>query len=186
VSELVRRAGRGTDATGALVVWSVAEGRRGRRWREVRSVAGGGVVSALLLETDPVGRFSHTEFGTAVGLLTLHPESDGTIHGHVVTAEGIEHVVGLPWTPDAVLVIEGSTVAAAAAAHALRHAILAGTSVARPAVVVDSGLAVRAAEVTIERAGEDAWRLGSHGEVGVDDDGLPLLAGPRIWPLDVE
>ncbi len=186
MSDLVRRAGRGPDATGALVVWSVAEGRRGRRWREVRSVAAGGVVSSLLLETDPGGHFSHSEFATEVGLLTLHPESDGTIHGHVVTADGVEHVVGLPWSLDAVLLIDGSTVAAAAAAHGLRHTIGAGASESRPAVFVDLSLAVRAADVTIERAGEDTWRLGSSGEVAVDDDGLPLLAGARIWPLEAE
>jgi hypothetical protein len=186
VSELVRRAGRGPDATGALVVWSVAEGRRGRRWREVRSVAGGGVVSSLLLETDPGGRFNHAELGTEAGLLTLHPESDGTIHGNVVTAAGVEHIGGLPWSADAVLLVEGSTIAAAAAAHGLRNAIAAGTSVSRPAVFVDLGLAVRVGDVSIERIGDDDWRLGSTGDIAVDDDGLPLLAGARIWPLEVE
>jgi hypothetical protein len=186
VSDLVRRAGRGPDATGALVVWSVAEGRRGRRWREVRSVAGGGVVSSLLLETDPGGRFSHAELGTEAGLLTLHPEDDGTIHGNVVTADGVEHVSGLPWSPDAVLLVEGSTIAATALAHGLRHTVAAETSVSRPAVFVDLGLAVRAADISIERVSEDAWRLGSTGDVAVDDDGLPLLAGARIWPLEAE
>ncbi len=186
MSDLVRRAGRGPDTTGALVVWSVAEGRRGRRWREVRSVAGSGVVSSLLLETDPAGRFSHAELGTEAGLLTLHPEEDGTLHGNVVTAGGVEHVVGLPWGPDAVLLIEGSTVASAAVGHGLRHAISAGTSESRPAVFVDVALAVRAGDVSIERTGEDTWRLGSAGDIAVDDDGLPLLAGARIWPLEAE
>jgi len=186
VSDLVRRAGRGTDTTGAVVVWSVAEGRSGRRWREVRSVAGGGIVSSLLLETDPAGRFSHAELGTEAGLLTLHPEGDGTIHGNVVTAGGVEHIVGLPWGPDAVLFVEGSTIASAAVAHGLRHAIAAGTSEARPALFVDVSLAVRTGDMSIERIGEDTWRLGSAGDVAVDDDGLPLLAGARIWPLEAE
>jgi hypothetical protein len=186
MTELVRRAGRGTDATGALVLWSVAEGRRGRRWREVRSASGGGLVSSLLLETDPGDRVNHIELGSGLGLLTLHPESDGTLHGNVVTSAGIEHVVGLPWSQDAVLLVEGSTIAAAAAARGLRDAVSAGSSVSRPGVIVDPGLAVRAADVTIERFGEDAWRLGSTGEIAIDDLGLPLLAGARIWALEAE
>jgi len=186
VNELVRRAGRGTDAAGALVIWSVAEGRRGRRWREVRSSASGGLVSSLLLETEPGGRLSHTEFGTGVGLLTLHPEADGTLNGNVVTADGIEHIAGLPWDPDGVLLVEGSTIAAAAAAHGLRRAIESGTAASRSAAFVDLALAVQLADVTIERLGEDTWRLGSAGEIAVDGDGLPLLAGARIWPLEAE
>jgi hypothetical protein len=186
VSDLVRRAGRGPDATGALVVWSVAEGRRGRRWREVRSIPGGGVISSLLLETDPGGRFNHAELGTEAGLLALHPESDGTIHGNVITAAGVEHVSGLPWSPNAVLLVEGSTIAAAAVAHGLRHAIAPETSVSQPAVFVDLGLTVRVGDIAIERTGEDTWRLGSTGDIAVDDDGLPLLAGARIWPLEAE
>jgi hypothetical protein len=171
VNELVRRAGRGTDATGALVVWSIAEGRRGRRWREVRSLAGGGVVSSLLLETDPDGRFSHAELGTEAGLLTLHPEGDGTIHGNVVTAAGVEHLKGLPWSRDSVLMVEGSTVAATAAARGLRNVVAAGRSVTRTAVIVDLGLAVRTGDVSIAAI---------HGE------GVPLLADAQTWPLEGE
>jgi hypothetical protein len=171
VSELVRRAGRGTDATGALVVWSVAEGSRGRRWRELRSVVGSGVVSSLLLETDPTGRFSHAELSTAAGLLTLHPEGDGTIHGNVVTAAGVEHVRGLPWSPDSVLIVEGSPIAAAAAAHGVRNVVGEGTSVTRPAVFVSLGLAVRVGDVSI---------------TPVAGDGLPLLAGAKTWSMEAE
>jgi hypothetical protein len=186
VNELVRRAGRGTDASGALVVWSVAEGRRGRRWREVRSMAGGEVLSSLLLETEPSGRFSHTELSSVAGLLTLHPETDGTLHGNVITPEGIQHVAGLAWDPEGVLLVEGSTIAAAAAAHGLRNAIAPDATASRTAAFVDLGLAVQRVDVTIERVGEDTWRLGSAGEIAVDDDGLPLLAGARIWSLDAE
>jgi len=35
VSTPLRVGGRGSDLDGAVVTWSVAEGRRGRRWREV-------------------------------------------------------------------------------------------------------------------------------------------------------
>jgi hypothetical protein len=129
------------------------------------------VLSSLLLETDPDGRFSHAELGTQAGLLTLHPEGDGTIHGNTVTPAGVEHVRGLPWSVDSVLVVEGSTVAAAAAAHGLGHAVAAGTSVTRPAVLVDLGLAVRAGDVAI---------------VAAEGDGLPVLNDAKTWPLDEE
>ncbi len=90
----LRFGGRGQGADGAAVVWSVAEGSKGRRWREVRNV-GGGVASSLLLETDAAGRFSHLELSTPSGLLTLHPEPDGTLHGHAIVSDGVEHVEGL-------------------------------------------------------------------------------------------
>jgi hypothetical protein len=94
------------------VTWSVAEGRRGRRWREVVGT-GEGIRSSLLLELDTDGRFSHLELSTAAGLLTLHPEGDGTLHGNVVTARGIEHIRGLPWARDTAIDLDGSSVCAA-------------------------------------------------------------------------
>ena len=74
--------GRGPE-DGTLVTWTVAEGRKGRRWREVVA-RGADVVHALLLETDPNGRFSHLELARADGLWTFHPEVDGTLHGNHV------------------------------------------------------------------------------------------------------
>ena len=88
MADWLRQAGHGRAPDGSIVTWSVAEGRRGRRWREVVR-AGEGIRSSLLLELDPDGRFSHLELSTAAGLLTLHPEPDGTLHGNAVTAEGI-------------------------------------------------------------------------------------------------
>ena len=61
----------------------MSEGRKGRRWREVVA-RGPDVVHALLLETDPDGRFSHLELARADGLWTFHPEGDGTLHGNHV------------------------------------------------------------------------------------------------------
>ena len=76
------RAGVGSP-TARRVTWTISEGRRGRRWREV--VADGPAVRhALLLETDPTGRFSHLELASAAGLWTFHPEADGTLHGNHV------------------------------------------------------------------------------------------------------
>ena len=78
-----RAAGWGRGPDGTVVTWTVAEGRKGRRWREVVA-RGTDVVHALLLETDPNGRFSHLELARADGLWTFHPEPDGTIHGNHV------------------------------------------------------------------------------------------------------
>lgn len=91
-AEGVRRGGRAVLPTGELIVWSIADGRRGRRWREVASVAGT-VVQAVLLEADPTGRLVRLEVATAAGLLTLHPDLDNTVlHGNVVTPAGVRHL----------------------------------------------------------------------------------------------
>ena len=96
MSEPVRLAGQGRRADGAVVTWTLAEGRRGRRWRESVSVDDR-LVHALLFETGPDGRFTHLELAGPTGLATLHPEGDGTLHGNVVrAASGVRHVVGLP------------------------------------------------------------------------------------------
>lgn len=113
MTDWLRRAGRGLDRTRATITWSIAEGQRGRRWREVRS-RDGQIVSSLLLETDPQRRFSHLELSTAAGLLTLHPEGDGTLHGNTVTSKGVGHLRGLPWAAEGVLIVAGSVVTAAA------------------------------------------------------------------------
>ena len=84
----LRRAGRLLLGGGETVLWSVAEGRRGRRWRSARRDADGNLVSDLLLELDPVGRWTRLELATTAGILTLHPEPDDTaVHGNVVTAD---------------------------------------------------------------------------------------------------
>lgn len=171
---LVRRAGAGRFVDGTDVVWSVAEGQKGRRWREVRS-RDGVVLSSLLLETFPDRRFAHLELSTAAGLLTLHPEADGTLHGNAVTANGIRHVAGIPWPPGSLLVVHGSPIALAAAAW------LAGggggqSPGEQPVVMVNPDLVVRPA--TVPLAG-----LTRH---AIDADGLPILGDARSWPLELE
>jgi hypothetical protein len=144
------------------VTWSVAEGRRGRRWREVVR-AGPGIRSSLLLELDPQGRFSHLELSTAAGLLTLHPEDDGTLHGNAVTSKGIEHIRGLPWSPEVQIALEGSPVCAAIAASrgAGQH----------EALRIGLDLSLSRASVT-----------GDPGDANAN--GLPNLANGTSWPLE--
>jgi hypothetical protein len=155
----LRRAGRGRAPDGAFVIWSVAEGSKGRRWREVVTT-GEGVRSSLLLELDADGRFSHLELSTAAGLLTLHPEGDGTLHGNTVTADGVHHVVGLPWDADGTVMLDGSAVCRA-------------TARGRTGIVIRHDLDLR------EVVEFESPRL-------ADPAGLPLLEDAEIWPLELE
>jgi hypothetical protein len=165
VAEWLRRAGVGRAPDGATVTWSVAAGRRGRRWREVIAVDGG-IRSSLLLELDPEGRFSHLELSTASGLLTLHPEGDGTLHGNAITSAGIAHVRGLPWDRDRAIELEGSIVCAAAAFR---------PDGAQASSFLRIGLGLRMDTIN-----------GSPDRSLVTDEGLPRLAGGRTWPLEDE
>jgi hypothetical protein len=157
----LRRAGHGRALDGAIVTWSVAEGRRGRRWREVVAT-GEGIRSSLLLELDPDGRFSHLELSTAAGLLTLHPEVDGTLHGNRVTADGVHHL-RLSWDPSTMVVVEGSTVCLAAA----------------PQRVPVQGWLRIGLDLRLELTSDpiDA--------IAVDADGLPALDAGGTWPLEL-
>jgi hypothetical protein len=182
----LRRAGHGLDPVGAQVVWSVSEGGRGRRWREARIAPDGSMLSSLLLETDPAGRFLHTELTMRGTLLTLHPEGDGTMHGNVISTDGVEHVIGIPWQPDGLLLIDGSAIAHAAAAHLLRPAVPASSSVICHAVVIDGQRLPSAEQVRVERIEDDTWRFGPGEPFHVSAHGLPALAEAEDWPLEVE
>jgi len=163
----LRRAGRGTAADGSSIIWSVAEGRRGRRWREV-VVTAGSIRSSLLLELDPDGAFSHLELSTAAGLLTLHPETDGTLHGNAVTWDGIQHIRGVPWSPDQAIWITGSSICLAAG---LRRD---GTKTAAWLAI---GLDLRL-ETAVSIIRPD-WSL-------IDAEGLPVLVDAETWPLELD
>lgn len=165
MSAWLRRAGWGRDRDGAIVTWSVAEGRRGRRWREVVA-RDGAVQSSLLLELDPDGRFSHLELSTAAGLLTLHPEDDGTLHGNAVMADGVRHVLGRPWERQRAIRVEGSSVCLAAGRRP------DGTR-ATEWLDIDRDLQLE----TVVRVWEPNWTL-------VDDRGLPVLVDGTSWALE--
>ncbi len=181
----LRFGGRGQGADGASVVWSVAEGTRGRRWREVRN-AGQAVASSLLLEADPAGRFAHLELSTPSGLLTLHPEADGTLHGHAIVSDGVEHVAGLAWDLDAVALVEGSTVCRLAAVAGLAGTMAIGVSKGHLAAVIPPTLWLEVKPMRIERIDATVWRFGAEEPFTVDGRGLPLLRGGEIWPLELD
>jgi len=181
----VRRAGVGRLPDGRTITWTLADGRRGRRWRTATVGAGGAVVEVLLLELDPDGRLGKLELASAAGLLSLHPEG-GSLHGNVVTAIGVRHV-RLPWPPGAVLLVEGADVTDVAAARPGPPSGVVGERVTVPAIVVRADLVLESVTATLTRQA-DAVRLdvgASSRLVRVDERGVPDgLRGGGDWPLE--
>lgn len=161
----VRLAGSLRRPDGTTVTWTLAEGRKGRRWRE--TVSGGrGHTWALLYETDGKGAFTHLELAAPAGLATLHPEGDATLHGNVVAADrGVQHVIGHPYPEGGTVLVAGSLVAGAAVARTHRVGAIA--------VVLDP--------VTLELVQRV---LLADDLVPIDDQGAPLVADAAVWPLE--
>ena len=183
----VRRAGRATLLDGSQLVWTVADGRRGRRWRAMTTVRGA-MTHALLLEVDADGRVSRVELTTAAGLLTLHPEADETeLHGNVTTPDGMRHLA-FAWSPEHELQVEGRPLASAVAARHLAPRIRVGEGTEVPMIVIDTVLQLRTAIVLVERPAEDRWLFEREGMVelfALDADGVPVgLADALDWPLE--
>jgi hypothetical protein len=182
-----RLAGWGTDADGSIVTWTVADGRKGRRWREVVSTDGV-VVHALLLETDADRRFRHLELARADGLWTFHPEPDGTLHGNHVGrgVPGVRHVVGWAFAPGDALLVEGSPLGLAAVALASGATLEAGRPAAIAGVVVRAdGDLVQVPDIRLERLSATRWRVGEWSPIEVDELGIPVLDGGETQPLEL-
>ena len=143
-----------------------------------------GLRHSLLLETAPDGRFSHLELATPAGLLTLHPEGDGTLHGNVIETGGIRHVVGLPWDEDGVVDVDGSAVAGAACARLLADAVVAGESIRRAVLRITGELLITTGPEAVDRVDDDAWRIAGGVPCRVDATGLPVLPDAESWPLE--
>lgn len=157
----LRRAGRSRLPDGAEVLWSVAEGDRGRRWRwAVR--ASGMLAFSGLVERAPDGAFVRLELATPGGLLTLHPEPDGTsAHGNAVLADGVRPIA-IPWEPGWAVAILGDAFGSAVTGWDGRG------------VVIDPGtLDVRPA---LEVADEPVLPL--------DERGVPTIAEAAEWALE--
>lgn len=190
----VRRAGVARLADGTDVVWSVADGRRGRRWRAVMRRAGA-VASSLLLEVDPDGRPARLELATAAGLLTLHPEPTGLLHGNAVTGAGVRHLT-LAWSDDHELEFEPFAICGAVTVHRLAGTVPAGEGRTVPVVAVGPGLDVREMSRRYERLDAATWRIEGDGDVRtmeVDERGLPAWpvpagdqTGASEWPLELD
>jgi hypothetical protein len=187
VSAPLRVAGWGTLDDGAAITWTVAQGRRGRRWREVVAI-GDDVRHSLLLETDADGRFNHLELARAGGLWTFHPEPDGTLHGNHVDpgTREVHHVAGLRFAPDDLLVIEGSPLGAAAIAWRVSTVVAEAASATFAGIVLPlAGPIMAEPTIRVERLGATRWRIGDGPPFDVSADGLPILADGETRPLEL-
>ena len=161
MTDWLRRAGRGRIGD-SIVVWSVAEGSRGRRWRwEVTESAG--LAFAGLAERQPSGAFGRLELTRAGGLLTFHPEPTGTsAHGNIVAADGIRPIA-VAWNKAWAVGIKGDQFGSA----------VCGWSGFGFVVDYLDGL---------------VWREpGAHGDVAAlacDERGIPILEDAQEWPLE--
>lgn len=178
----------GADAT---VLWSMAEGRRGRRWRAtIRTSAG--LIEDLLLEVGLDGRPGRLELTTDHGALTLHPEPDGrSAHGNVVGHDGVG-ALAFPWSPRHSFDVEGSWVPVVVMVAELRARIGVGEESGEQVLHVDRQLRVHHAERFVRHVSQGTWRIES--EIGpavltieIDGDGLPVFPkglGAARWPLE--
>lgn len=185
---MVRRGGSATLPDGGEVAWSVADGRRGRRWRAA-TTRDGVLTTSLLLEVGADGRLARVELTTAAGLLTLHPEAGGSLHGNVVSAGGIRHLT-FDWSDDHELEIEGTPIPGAVTAARLASMVRVGEGRIVPFVIVGQDLVVRVGERRFERIDAmGSWRIVGDGEanlLAVDSDGLPVWPERSSdWPLEL-
>jgi hypothetical protein len=194
MTRFVRVAGRSRDVAGRLVLWSVAEGARGRRWRE--AVLHGSAVAlarSVTLETDAERRHVKLELAAGVGLVTLHPEPDGQVHGNLVSAHHVMPIaIGIGEVP--VFDLPDSVLVTAALCWTLAPLIPVGSR--RELIVVrlhvaatdSGGFGVGTEDLQAERPEMGRWLLTGSGleprEVLIDDDGLPLPPPVVRWPLE--
>lgn len=183
----IRQAGRLVDPDGRTRLWTVAEGTRGRRWRERWSGPDGDV--ALLLETDPRGAWRKLELAGPTGLLTLHPEDDDTaVHGNIATAQGIRHLT-FPWGPAHRLHVAGSVATLVVLAQRLAGDVAAGEGTRQAGLVVADDGDVRPACLVVSRMEHDTWavQVGERTDrVRLDGAGLPTGDAGASWPLELE
>jgi hypothetical protein len=176
----VRRAGVARLADGAELVWSVADGRRGRRWRAVTK-RDGAVAASILLEVDPDGRPARFELSTGTGLLTLHPEPTGLLHGNAVTGAGVRHLT-MAWSEDHDLEFEPLAIGSAVTAHRIGGSLPTGEGRTVPIIAIGLDLEVRETSRRYERLDTATWRIEGDGDartLEVDERGLPR------WPVEV-
>lgn len=188
MSAMVRRAGRSMLADGTQVVWSVADGRRGRRWRAV-TMRDGALISALLLEVGVDGRPARLELATDAGLLTLHPEASGSLHGNTVTVDGVRHLT-FAWSVEHELEIDGLPIASAVTARRLAGSTAMGEGKTVPVVAVAADLSVREGARHYVRVGDATWRIEGEGDprtLTIDEHGLPVWSAEAgEWPLELD
>lgn len=181
-----RVAGHERDSRNRDVVWTAADGRNGRRWREL-AVDPAGHARTLLLETDSQGGWQRLEISGADGLLTLHPEGDGSIHGNIASRTGVRHLALGKLKPPRIDV-PGSLVVEAALCWSLSRQMRLGESRVVTVASVAEPVSIALAEVTVERRTTATWELRDGDRrrlVELDESGLPVAhVGAEHWPLE--
>ena len=182
-----RMAGWGRAADGSTVTWTVAEGSKGRRWREVVAL-GDATVQALLLETDRDRRFSHLELARADGLWTFHPEprrdaprqprAAGRWQPSSTSGAG-RSVATTRWSSRA-----RRSPSPRSSGHVPPRSPRASTASVAAVVIGADGELSRQASLQVERLSATRWRVGDGPAVDVDPDGLPILDGGSRQPLE--
>jgi len=180
----VRRAGVLPDDAGRTAIWSVADGTRGRRWRWTVVDRRGTLLAAHTVETDPSGRFLRLESATPAGLLSLHREADGSVHGNRVGERGVDHLTIEAPAPEGVLV--GGTALAVAILIDAIEPPAAKASFEVLEIFDDLGLQISSATVRVEA--ERDWEIRTHRltrRAILDGAGLPADGvGSTSWPLE--
>lgn len=164
----LRRAGSGRLPDDRTLVWSVAEGRRGRRWRSITCGADGAVALTMLMEIGVDGRFTRLELASPSGLLTLHPEPGGaTVEGNIVDGHGVRPI-SLPWGPGRVLWVRETPIP-----EILTRRTGGGSARTVVGLAIDPDLRVR----PDVRPGEGSGPL-------ADERGVPILDAAAEWDLE--
>jgi hypothetical protein len=189
MSDHLRRAGTFRLTDGAILTWTVADGRRGRRWRAT-SLLDGLMTHALLLEVDLTGRPMRLELATPAGLLTLHPSADGSaLHGNIVNLGGVQPV-SFDWSHDHALSVDGRPIGDAVTAHRITETTRVGELRNMPVVAIAPDLTVREATFVFEPVRYRIWRISDESGdrmLRLDDRGIPAgFADASEWPLEIE
>jgi hypothetical protein len=178
------------------VTWTIADGERGRRWREATARAGAagdsdvaspGLEHAVTIETGHAGQWLRLEVAAPAGLLSLHPDRDGSINGNVVSEAGVRHIA-LGAVEPPLVDVRDSLVAETALCRALERLVAAGEGSTISVIRVLPTLDVNVAELQVMRTDARTWELTDVDgirTVSMGDRGAPVTsdAGAK-WPLE--
>jgi hypothetical protein len=149
--------------------------------------ASGGLAHAVTMETGHAGQWLRLEVAALAGLLSLHPDRDGSINGNVVSETGVRHV-GLGIVEPPLVDVRGSLVAETALCRALERQVAAGEGSTVSVVRVSATLDIEVAELQVMRTDARTWELADADgirTVSMGDRGAPVTsdAGAK-WPLE--